>query len=158
MPRALQLALGIVAVVVGLSLGAIIMTVWRPCAAAVMPLDPITSPACAHVASGPNTAWIGLLLWPVALAAAGLAAIRAISRGWGAVTAAVVVVLALAALAANPMVEYVLLNQVPQSWDEPPGTGSLTAALFVLAGLVIATTLVPRPRGGPRMAQERRWV
>ncbi|MGY3128155.1 hypothetical protein ACVWW9_001654 [Agrococcus sp. UYP33] len=145
MPRALVLAAGAAAIVLSIALGAIIVVVWQPCADAAMPLQPGLSPSCAAVTSGPNTGWIGLL-WPLALAAAGLAAYRLLARGSGVARSVIVVLLAACAIAANPIVEYTLLNAVPQSWDEPPGTGALTALLFALAGLVLATTAGRRRR------------
>lgn len=140
MSRAIPLALGIVAILTGAGLTAVIAVVWSPCAGAQMPLDPLVAPDCAAVATGPNTAWIGLLLWPVALAAAGFAIVRAISRGWGTISWAVVIVLGVVAMLANPLPEYWLLNLNAKSWDEPPFTGSLTAATFVLAGAVLIAT------------------
>ncbi|GEK79707.1 hypothetical protein [Agrococcus baldri] len=146
MSRALQLALGIVAVVIGVGLGAVIAIIWRPCASAQMPLDPLTAPACADIASGPNTAWVGLLLWPVALAVAGIAVVRTISRGWGVTSWAIVIVLGLVTVLANPLPEYWLLNLNAQSWDEPPFTGALTALTLVLAGFVLIATREQRVR------------
>ena len=51
---------------------------------------------------------------------------------------------------ANPLPEYWLLNSVAQSWDEPPYTGSLTAATLVLAGGVMLLTAEPRTQPARR--------
>lgn len=142
----MQLALGIVAAVTGVVLAAVIATVWRPCAGAQMPLDPLVAPECADVTSGGNTAWIGLLLWPVALIVAGFAAVRVIARSGGAVSWAIVILLALVTVMANPLPEYWLLNLNAKSWDEPPFTGALTALTFVLAGAVLIGTRDARVR------------
>ncbi len=142
----MQLALGLVAVATGVGLAAIIAVTWRPCAGAQMPLDPLVAPACAEVASGGNTAWIGLLLWPLALVIAGFAVVRVISRGWGAVSWAIVILLVLVTVMANPLPEYWLLNLNAKSWDEPPFTGALTALTFLLAGAVLIATRDARVR------------
>jgi hypothetical protein len=138
--RALQLAVGIVAVMIGVVLGVIVAAVWVPCVGAPMPLDPLASPDCVAAAAGGGTAWIGLLLWPIALAVAGFAAVRAIAHGRGPVSTMTVVLLLLVTLVANPLLEYWLLNLRAQSLDDPPGTGVLTALTFVLAGIVLMTT------------------
>ncbi|MCH1884320.1 hypothetical protein [Agrococcus sp. ARC_14] len=140
MSRPLQLALGIAAVVIGLGLSALIALIWLPCVGAQMPLDPLVASECAAVSSGSNTGWIGLLLWPVALAVAGFAAVRILSRGSGVISYAIVILLAVVTFLANPLPEYWLLNLSAQSWDEPPGTGALTATTFVLAGVVLLAT------------------
>ena len=93
--RALQLAVGIVAVMIGVVLGVIVAAVWVPCVGAPMPLDPLASPDCVAAAAGGGTAWIGLLLWPIALAVAGFAAVRAIAHGRGPVSTVTVVLLLL---------------------------------------------------------------
>lgn len=147
MSRALQLALGIVAVVIGVGLGAIIAMIWRSCLGVQMPLDPVVAPACAAVSTGSNTAWVGLLLWPVALAVTGFAIVRTISHGGGAVSWVIVIVLAAVALLANPLPEYWLLNLTAKSWDDPPFTGALTAVSFVLGGGVLLLTRAQRVRG-----------
>lgn len=143
----MQLTTGVIAVVVGLVLGAIIAVVWRPCLGAELPIDPLTTPrACVEVTSGANTAWVGLLLWPVALAVAGIAALRTIARATGPMAWVVVIVLVAVVLLANPLAEYALLNSWAQSWDEPPGTGALTAGAFVLSGGVLVATRMQRAR------------
>lgn len=154
--RALQLAVGIVAVVIGVGLAAVVAAVWQPCIGAPLPLDPLASPACVAAAAGGGTAWIGLLLWPIALAVAGFAAVRAIAHARGAVTAATVVALLLVTLIANPLLEYWLLNLRAQSLDDPPGTGALTALTFVLAGIVLMTTR-EAVRGAPVRRAAAAW-
>ncbi|WP_026374368.1 hypothetical protein [Agrococcus lahaulensis] len=52
-------------------------------------------------------------------------------------------VLVLLAVAANPAVEATLLGLRAASAGEPPWTGSLTALVLLLAGLLISST-VPR--------------
>jgi len=131
--RALQLALGIVAVLLGIGLGVAIALIWRPCAG-----EPL--PACTALVSGTNTGWIGLLLWPVALAAAGFAVVRVIARGSGVLAWATAILLGLVTMLANPLPEYWLLNLAAKSWDEPPYTGALTALTFVLAGVMLLVT------------------
>lgn len=142
--------LGVAAVLVGVGLGALIVAVWWPCAGVQPPIDHLSTPRpCVEVTSGTNTAWIGLLLWPLGLALAGFAAVRAVARYGGAIAWAVAIVLALVVVLANPLAEYWLLNLRAQSWDEPPGTGALTALTFVLAGIVLLTTRERRMRGTP---------
>lgn len=150
MSRALQLAIGFVAVVIGAGLSAVIVAVWHPCAGAQLPLDPLVAPECAAVVSGTNTSWVGLLLWPIALAVAGFAMVRAISRGGGLLSWAVVIVLGSLIVMANPLPEFWLLNLRARSWDEPPFTGAFTAVTFMLGGGVLLATREPRvtaPRG-----------
>lgn len=140
MSRALQLALGIVAVLLGIGLGVAIALIWRPCAGEPLPLEPTSAPACTALVSGTNTGWIGLLLWPVALAAAGFAVVRMIARGSGVLAWATAILLGLVTMLANPLPEYWLLNLAAKSWDEPPYTGALTALTFVLAGVMLLVT------------------
>lgn len=142
-------------------LAVLIALVWRPCVGVPLPLEHFLSPECAAVTSGGNTSWVGLLLWPVALAAAGLAAVRVIARGWGVIGVVLVLLLDALALLANPLPEYWLLNLSAQSWDEPPYTGALTAATLGVAGLLLLlSTRAPtarRTRGrGPTSAAPRR--
>jgi hypothetical protein len=141
MNRAVPLSLSTVTIVAGLALAAVVALVWLPCAAVADGPGP-----CTAVASSDHTGWIGAL-WPVGVAIAVYAGYRALAHSWSAMSIAVVPVLALMVIAANPVVEHTLLTIRSGSWEQPPWTGGMTAALFLLAGVVLASTVPPRVRG-----------
>lgn len=142
MDRALPFVVSTVAIVTGLALAAIVFLTWQPCAGVGLPATGETAAACAAVAETGATGWIGSL-WPLALIVALYAAFRAIATHWTAGTIAAVPVLVLLAIAANPAVESTLLGLRAATSGEPPWTGSLTALVLLLAGLLISST-VPR--------------
>lgn len=131
------MALGVAGALLGLALGAVIEVVWQPCLGVAPPIDPLTTPrSCVEVTSGGNTAWISMLMWPLALGLCGFAIARLLRRG-GSSALVIAIALGLLVLLANPLSEYALLNAWAQSWDEPPGTGALTAASLVCGGIVL---------------------
>ena len=142
MDRALPFIIGTVATVSGLALAVMVFLAWQPCAGVGLPVTGETAPACAAIAHAAPTGWVGAL-WPFALIATLYAAFRAVATHWTAGTIAAVPVLVLLAIAANPAVESTLLGLRATTAGEPPWTGSLTALVLLLAGLLISST-VPR--------------
>ncbi|QUW19821.1 hypothetical protein [Agrococcus sp. Marseille-Q4369] len=142
MDRAIPFVVSTVAIVSGLALAAIVLLAWQPCAGVGLPATGESAPACAAIGDAGPTGWIGGL-WPFALIVALYAAFRAVATHWTAGTIAAVPVLVLLTIAANPAVESTLLGLRATSTGEPPWTGSLTALVLLLAGLLLSST-VPR--------------
>lgn len=142
MDRAIPFVTSTVAIVSGLALAGIVFLTWQPCAGLGLPATGEPAAACAAISDAGPTGWIGSL-WPLALVVALYAAFRAVATHWTAGTIAAVPVLVLLAVAANPAVEATLLGLRAASAGEPPWTGSLTALVLLLAGLLISST-VPR--------------
>ena len=132
MPPARQ-TFGIVLALAGLVVVILAVGTWQPCFAG--------APRCVYIASGPNTTFVSWV-WLAAI----IGAIVLVVRFRSAAAIAAVVVLA----AVNPFTEYLVLNEIFPTHDEPMGYALLQGVAFLACGSALAmgsrTPRHPSPR------------